>query len=87
MCFNTDVVPGVNASEEDSADTVAKAEPTPIHMEDQKSAAIDADYGATSVKRGEGKFDADKELVVAMFDTQVEESASSKDDSVDGAVC
>ena len=83
----TEVVSGVNASEEDPSDTVANAGPTPIHTEDQKSAAMDADDGATSVKRGEGKSDADKELVVAMFDAQVEESASSKDDYVDGAVC
>ena len=82
----TEVVSGVNASEEDPSDTVANAGPTPIHTEDQKSAAIDTDNGAASIKRGEGKSSADQEPVVAMFDAQVEESASSKDDSVDGAV-
>ena len=73
----TEVVAGVNASEEDSADTVDKAGSTPIHTEDQKSATIDADDVAASVKRREGKSEADQELIVAMFDAQVEESASS----------
>jgi len=38
----TEVVAGVNASEEDPADIVAEEGPTrPVYTEDQKSAAID----------------------------------------------
>ena len=46
---------------------------------EQKSAAIDADSVAPSVKRGEGKADA-------MFDARGEESASAKVDVADDAV-
>mmetsp|Transcript_18599 Transcript_18599/g.27560 ORF Transcript_18599/g.27560 Transcript_18599/m.27560 type:complete len:346 (+) Transcript_18599:320-1357(+) len=75
--LHTEDVARVNASEEDPADTLTEEGPTPVHAEDHKGAAIDADDGAASVKTREEKADADQEPVVA----RVEESTSSKDDS------
>jgi len=56
LVHHTEVVAGVNTSEEDPTDTAAEEGPTPVHTEDQKGAAIDADDGAVSVKsRGKGR--------------------------------
>ena len=54
-------------------------------MDNQKRAAIDADDGASAGKRGEGKSEADQhESFVAMLHAQVNGSASSTNNSVDG---